>query len=173
MDGIADPHTLNALGNDIAQIPQQTPHHDPGKSDEAGKPDEADRVFRHAVALEEQGELAGAVAAYQRADQLGHRTAASYLGVLLEQHGDRAAAEACYRRADERGDAVGAFNLAVLLGEQGDHLGAVEAYERAHQLGYGVIADRARLAALDLTRRGAGGKRGGHDLVADHKERER
>jgi peptidoglycan hydrolase-like protein with peptidoglycan-binding domain len=173
MDGIADSHTLNALGNDIAQIPQQTPHQDPGKSDEAGKPDEADRVFRHAVALEEQGELAGAVAAYQRADQLGHGTAASNLGVLLEQHGDRAAAEACFRRADQRGDAVGAFNLALLLGEQGDHLGAVEAYQRAHQLGYGVIADMARLAALDLTRQIAGGKRGGHDLVADHKERER
>ncbi|MGZ6569372.1 MAG: peptidoglycan-binding domain-containing protein, partial [Solirubrobacteraceae bacterium] len=109
MDGIADSHTLNALGNDIAQIPQQTPHQDPGKSDEAGKPDEADRVFRHAVALEEQGELAGAMAAYQR----------------------------------------------------------------AHQLGYGVIADRARLAALDPTRQIAGGKRGGHDVVADHKERER
>ena len=109
MDGIADSHTLNALGNDIAQIPQQTPHQDPGKSDEAGKPDEADRVFRHAVALEEQGELAG----------------------------------------------------------------AMEAYQRAHQLGYGVIADRARLAALDLTRQIAGGKRGGHDVVADHKERER
>jgi peptidoglycan hydrolase-like protein with peptidoglycan-binding domain len=105
-----------------------------------GQSDEADRLFRRALALEEKGELSGAVAAYQRADQLGHRTAASNLGVLFEQHGDPATAEACYRRAAQRGDADGAFNLALLLGERGDHLGALEAYERADELGHGTAA---------------------------------
>jgi peptidoglycan hydrolase-like protein with peptidoglycan-binding domain/Flp pilus assembly protein TadD len=198
-----------------------------GKPDQEGQPDDADRLFRHALALEEEGELSGAVAAYQRADQLGHGTAASNLGVLLEQHGDAAAAEACYRRANQRGDADGSFNLALLLGERGDHMGGLEAYERADELGHptaasnlgvllgehgdlaaaeacfrradqrgdahgafnlavllgqqgdragaleayqravqlgnGAIADRARTAALDLTRLSAAGKGGGHD----------
>jgi peptidoglycan hydrolase-like protein with peptidoglycan-binding domain len=159
--------------SDPAEAIDAPPHPTTTPNPEPGAPDEADRFFRHALALEEQEELAGAVAAYQRADQLGHGAAAANLGVLLGEHGDLTAAEACFRRANERGDAHGAFNLAVLLGEQGNHLRAAEAYQRAHQLGYGTSAVRARLAALDLTRQIAGGKRGGHDLVADHKERER
>jgi peptidoglycan hydrolase-like protein with peptidoglycan-binding domain len=111
-----------------------------GRSNHTRVAEEADRVFRQALALEEAGELARAVAAYRRADELGHATAPSNLGVLLEQHGDRAGAEACYRRADERGDPDGAFNLALLLGEQGDHMGALEAYRRADQLGHGTAA---------------------------------
>jgi peptidoglycan hydrolase-like protein with peptidoglycan-binding domain len=102
--------------------------------------EEADRVFRQALALEEARELTGAVAAYRRADELGHATAPSNLGVLLEQHGDAVGAEASYRRADQRGDPDGAFNLGLLLGEQGDYVGALAAYERADRRGHGTAA---------------------------------
>ncbi|MBV9004013.1 MAG: peptidoglycan-binding protein [Solirubrobacterales bacterium] len=111
-----------------------------GESNHTEIAEEADRVFKQALVLEEAGELTRAVAAYRRADELGHATAPSNLGVLLEQHGDRAGAEACYRRADDRGDPDGAFNLALLLGEQGDHTGALDAYGRADQLGHGTAA---------------------------------
>lgn len=111
--------------------------HEPNHSRVA---EQADRIFSEALALEEAGELTRAVAAYRRADELGHATAPSNLGVLLEQHGDRAGAEACYRRADERGDPDGAFNLGLLLGEQGDHAGALDAYGRADQLGHATAA---------------------------------
>jgi TPR repeat protein len=46
--------------------------------------------------------MAGAEAAYRRADQRGDATGAFNLGSLLERH-DPAAAEAAYRRAAERG----------------------------------------------------------------------
>ena len=104
------------------------------------EPDDAGRVFRHALLLEEHGDEMGAVAAYRRADRLGHDAAAVHLGVLLEQHGDTAAAEAAYRRAAQRGDADGAFNLAILLEEQGNPTEAVGAYRRADGLGHGAAA---------------------------------
>ena len=141
--------------------PAITPSPDPGA------PDDADGAFTHALLLEEHGDEMGAMAAYQRADGLGHGAAAANLGVLLEQHGDLAAAEASYRRADQRGDANGAFNLAILLEEQGDQIGALRAYQRAEQLGHPEIADMARAAALDLKRQAesptAVGNGDGHD----------
>jgi peptidoglycan hydrolase-like protein with peptidoglycan-binding domain len=114
--------------------PTNTPNPDPGE------PDDADRAFRHAILLEQRGDQIGAMAAYRRADRLGHGAAASNLGVLLEQHGDRAAAEASYRRADQRGEANGAFNVGVLLEERGELAGAVAAYQRADRLGHGAAA---------------------------------
>ena len=65
------------------------------------------------------------MAAYRRADGLGHGAAVTNLGVLLAQQASIAGAEDCFRRADQRGDANGAFNLAVLLEEQGDEIGAM------------------------------------------------
>ena len=114
--------------------PAITPSPDPGA------PDDADGAFTHALLLEEHGDEMGAMAAYQRADGLGHGAAAANLGVLLEQHGDLAAAEASYRRADQRGDANGAFNLAVLLEEQGDQMRAMAVYQRADRLGHAAAA---------------------------------
>jgi peptidoglycan hydrolase-like protein with peptidoglycan-binding domain len=171
MDGIADPHTLNALRKDIEQIPTlnqtTTPASAITPSPDPGGPDDADGAFTHALLLEEHGDEMGAMAAYQRADGLGHGAAATNLGVLLEQHGDRTAAEASYRRADQRGDANGAFNLAILLEEQGNHIGALRAYQRVEQLGHPEIADMARAAALDLRRQSespiAVGQGAGHD----------
>jgi peptidoglycan hydrolase-like protein with peptidoglycan-binding domain len=144
MHGIADPHTLNALRKDIEQIPTPNQTTTPASaitpSPDPGGPDDADGAFTHALLLEEHGDEMGAMAAYQRADGLGHGAAAANLGVLLERHGDRTAAEASYRRADQRGDANGAFNLAILLEEQDDRMGAMAAYQRADGLGHGAAA---------------------------------
>jgi peptidoglycan hydrolase-like protein with peptidoglycan-binding domain len=107
-------------------------------------------AFNLGLLLEERGDLAGAEAAYRRADQRGHGAAASNLGVLLEERGAPAEAEAAYRRADQRGDATAAFNLGVLLEERGDPAGAEAAYRRADQRGNEEVANLARAALLDL-----------------------
>ncbi len=106
---------------------------------------EADQAFSLGVSLEERGELAGAIAAYERADRLGHGPAASNLGLLLEAQGDRAGAVAAYRRAEQRGDAYGAFNLGVSLEEEGELAGAIAAYQRADRLGHGPAASNLGL----------------------------
>ena len=58
------------------------------------------------ILLEDRGDVAGAEAAYRRADARGDPTGASHLGALLEVHGDVPGAVAAYHRADERGDAT-------------------------------------------------------------------
>jgi len=121
---------------DVIAHPDQTT----APNADSGPPDDADSAFRHAVLLEEHGDQKGAMAAYERADGLGHAAAAANLGVLLEQQGDRTAAEAAYRRADQRGSANGTFNLATLLEEEGDLAGAMAAYERADRVGHGTAA---------------------------------
>ncbi len=108
--------------------------------DDRGEPEGAERAFECGLMREEHGDLTGAMAAYERADRLGHAAAAANLGVLLEQRGERAAAEACYRRADQRGDANGSFNLAVLLEERNELTKAMTAYKRADRLGHGAAA---------------------------------
>jgi Flp pilus assembly protein TadD len=55
------------------------------------------------VLLEQRGDLAGAEAAYRRADQRGDATGAFNLGGLLADQGNVDEAEAAYRRAYERG----------------------------------------------------------------------
>jgi peptidoglycan hydrolase-like protein with peptidoglycan-binding domain len=109
-----------------------------------------ERAFSYALLLEKHGDEQGAIAAYERADRLGHPAAATNLGVLLEHQGQHPAAEAAYRRAEQRGDAHGAFNLAVLLEARGDHEGAKHAYERAEALGHPEIAQMARAAEAQL-----------------------
>jgi peptidoglycan hydrolase-like protein with peptidoglycan-binding domain len=112
---------------------------------------DADDAFRLGVLFEEQDDLAAAMAAYRKADQVGHAAAASNLGVLLERSGDLAGAEAAYRRADERGDRNGAFNLAMLLEEHNDLTGAEAAYRRADDQAHAAAA--SNLGVL-LERRG-------------------
>ena len=90
-----------------------------------------ERAFSYALLLEKHGDEQGAIAAYERADRLGHPAAATNLGILLEHQGQHAAAEAAYRRAEQRGDPDGAFNLALLLGERGEHTAALHAFQRA------------------------------------------
>ena len=163
----SDPADATVVHPNLTPNQTTTPASAITPSPDPGGPDDADGAFTHALLLEKHGDEMGAMAAYQRADGLGHGAAAVNLGVLLEQHGDRTAAEASYRRADQRGDASGAFNLAILLEEQGDHIGALRAYQRAEQLGHPEIADMARAAALDLRRQSespiAVGQGGGHD----------
>jgi peptidoglycan hydrolase-like protein with peptidoglycan-binding domain/tetratricopeptide (TPR) repeat protein len=101
---------------------------------------DADGAFNLGVLLEGQGDIAGALDAYQHADESGHGPAACNLGVLLEEQGDIAVAEAAYRRAAQHGDANGAFNLGVLLEGQGDIAGALDAYQRADECGHGPAA---------------------------------
>ena len=98
--------------------------------------DDSDRAFAHAAWLSEHGDQAGAVTAYERADELGHVGAAVNLGVLSEELGDVASADQWYRRADQVGDPNGSFNLAVLLWEQGRADEAKAAFERADRLGH-------------------------------------
>jgi peptidoglycan hydrolase-like protein with peptidoglycan-binding domain len=97
-------------------------------------------AFAQGLAHEQDSDVAGAEAAYRRADQRGHAAAASNLGVLLEERGDLRGAEAAYRRADERGDPNGAFNRGVLLERQRDVSGAEAAYRRADQRGHAAAA---------------------------------
>jgi peptidoglycan hydrolase-like protein with peptidoglycan-binding domain/tetratricopeptide (TPR) repeat protein len=97
-------------------------------------------AYNLGVLLEQHDDRQGAIAAYERADRLGHPAAATNLGVLLEQQGQLAAAQAAYQRAGQRGDADGAFNLALLLGEHGEHQAALRAYQRADRLGHPAAA---------------------------------
>jgi peptidoglycan hydrolase-like protein with peptidoglycan-binding domain/TPR repeat protein len=101
---------------------------------------EAAGAFDLGLLLEAQGDLIDARAAYARADERGHGTAAARLGRLLEEEGALSEAEAAYRRADQRGDPDGAFNLGVLL-EERDVLGdAAAAYRRAADRGHDAAA---------------------------------
>jgi virulence factor Mce-like protein len=81
----------------------------------------------------EQGDLEQAEEAYREADEAGHPTAATNLGVLAERRGDLSGAEEAYRRADERGDGPGAFRLGMLLSSRGDWKQANEAWSRAEE----------------------------------------
>jgi tetratricopeptide (TPR) repeat protein len=111
--------------------------------------------FDLGVLLEQRGDVDGAIAAFQGADELGHSGAASSLGLLLEQRGEVDGALGAYRRADERGDAAGAFNLGGLLADSGDLAGAEAAYWRASERSDGEIADEARSALGKLHERPA------------------
>jgi tetratricopeptide (TPR) repeat protein len=156
---VAPPHQSNSA---IAGSP------DGRASETLERPAAPGAAFRLGVLLEEQNDLAGAEAAYRRADLQGHAAAASNLGVLLERRGDLRSAKAAYRRADERGDPNGAFNLAVLLEEQNELTAAQAAYRRADQRGPAEVANAARAALLSL-REGSGGvhDRNGGDQDVD------
>jgi O-antigen/teichoic acid export membrane protein/tetratricopeptide (TPR) repeat protein len=90
--------------------------------------------------LEQLGDLAGARAAYLRADENGHADAAWRLAKLLEQQSDPAGAEAAFRRAARRGHAGAASDYGVLLAERGDLAGAEEAFQRADDRGDAIGA---------------------------------
>jgi len=105
----------------------------PAPTDTAQRRHEAEHVFARALGLEREGDRRAAIAAYQHADRLGHRSAACNLGVLLEQHGDQAGAERYYRRSERLGDPNGTFNLALLLERKGDWKAAIDAYQKAER----------------------------------------
>ena len=109
--------------------------------------------------LEELGDLAGAEAAYRRADERGESVGAMNLGALLEEHGDLAGAEAAYRRADELGHADGARCLAALLEQRGDLAGA-RALPTAQSAG-ATSADGRRAGSYSLASLGPAIERSG------------
>ncbi len=101
--------------------------------------------------LAEQGNAAGALAAYQRAIESGHAeaapTAAVKLGSLLAERGIPGGARAAYQRAIDSGHANYApaawVNLGLLLAEQGDVAGAGSAFQRAIDSGHAAHAPAA------------------------------
>lgn len=123
--------------------------------DAAGALANINETFNLGVLLQQRNDLAGAEAAYRRADERGHAGAASNLGVVLEAQGDGTGAEAAYRRAAQRGAADGAFNLGVLLEERDDLASAEAAYRRAAECGDSGVAQLAQTALLDLARQGS------------------
>ena len=72
-------------------------------------------AFNLGVILHQQGDTAGALAAYERAEQRGDPDAAFNLGVLQYEAGDFDGAEASWRRAVEHGHTRAAANLEFLL----------------------------------------------------------
>ena len=144
-----DRDTAAAVSNGGDQRESATTEEIVGRVDQH---DDVDASFNHGLILEDQGDVDGAIAAYEGADEQGHAASASNLGVLLEERGATAAAEAAYRRADERGDATGAFNHGVLLEERGGVAEAEAAYRRADERGHAAAA--SNLGVL-LEQRGA------------------
>ena len=99
-------------------------------------PHAAAGVFRLGLLLANNGHLAGAEDAFERADEQGHPPATCELGILRALEGDHEAAKDAFRRADERGHPAAAFNLGLLLAEEGDRLAAKEALGRAVERGH-------------------------------------
>jgi tetratricopeptide (TPR) repeat protein len=105
--------------------------------------------------LEEQGDVPGAKAAYQKVIDSGHAdlapVAAANLGMLLAKQGDVPGAKAAYQKAIDSGHAtavpLGATGLGMLLTEQGDMPGAKAAYQKVIDSGH---ADLAPVAAGGL-----------------------
>ncbi len=107
--------------------------------------------------LWEQGDLAGARAAYQqvidRGDTEWAPQVAVNLGMLLMKQGDLEGAKAAYQRAIDSGHAeaapIAAGILGVLLQEQGDVVGAKVAWQQAIDSGH---VKWAPIAAVNLER---------------------
>jgi TPR repeat protein len=77
-------------------------------------------AFNLGVMLHEQGDVAGAMAAYERAERRGDPDAAFNLGVLLYETGDLEGAEASWRRSVEHGHTRAAANLEFLIRRRHD-----------------------------------------------------
>jgi peptidoglycan hydrolase-like protein with peptidoglycan-binding domain len=149
--GSGDPGDVDVVG----RSPTRRRNGKRKAGDAGGALTNINEAFNLGVLLQQRDDLAGAEAAYRRADERGHAGAASNLGVLLEAQGDGTGAEAAYRRAAERGAANGAFNLGVLLEERDDFASAEAAYRRATECGDSDVAQLAQTALLDLARQGS------------------
>jgi TPR repeat protein len=131
-----------------------------------------DQILEQGRVLAARHDLEGAIAAYRRADALGHQDAAWRLGLALHELGDSAQGKRWLTIADERGHPEGSYNLGVFLAEvEGNTTEAIAAYRRADERGHpggatnlGVLLLQAgdRPAGLDAIRRGYAG----HDINA-------
>lgn len=117
------------------------------QADEAG---DAAAARQLGALLEEQGDLDGAEAAYERAAGRGDVAALGKLAILIDIHrDDPGGAEAAYRRADEAGSVDGAGNLGRILKERGDLRGAEAAFKRCVDRGsVRALTDYAGLLSM-------------------------
>jgi len=130
-------------------LPPEVPKSEPSEPGE--------KVFNLGNLLHQQGDIAGARAAYQQAIDSGDHEwapkAVTNLGVLLAEQGDPDGARVAFQRAIDSGHADqaqrAAGNLGLLLAEQGDPDGARAAYQRAIDSDH---TDHARKAAINLRR---------------------
>lgn len=142
-----------------------------------GHPDDAAEANNLGLQLAEQGNLAGARAAYQLAIDSGHAEwapmAALNLGLLLDAQGDVPGARGAYERVIDSGHGkwapIAAVNLGTLLAEQGDLAGAQDAYQRAID---SDDADQRPTAAVNLgllfaQQENIYGARGAYQLAID------
>ena len=98
-------------------------------------PRDAFEWFDEALDLEENGDVDGAIKAYQQTVALDSQNVAAWInwGRLLHGRGDKGEAEVVYLRAIEQcgPDSVLMFNLGVLLEDLGRTQAALEAYQAA------------------------------------------
>jgi tetratricopeptide (TPR) repeat protein len=85
---------------------------------------------------ERDGDVAGAIEAYERGVHLGSASAAFNLGIIYERQGDLGKAVAAYDRSDLEGHAKAPCALGELLSKQGDAKGAEAAYRRSAARGH-------------------------------------
>ncbi len=99
------------------------------------------------IALEENGEIDEAEAAFARAGDRGDVAALAKLAILIDVHrSDPERAEAAYRRADEAGSVDGAGNVGRILKERGELHDAETAFRRCVERGsVRALADYAGL----------------------------
>jgi virulence factor Mce-like protein len=104
---------------------------------DGGRTPDADGTteFERGNELLAAGELEQAERAYREADEQGHATAASYLGLIAQSRGETGVALEAYERADERGDGLGALRLGLLLAGANEWDEARNAFARADERG--------------------------------------
>jgi tetratricopeptide (TPR) repeat protein len=83
----------------------------------------------------EHDDAPGAIAALERAQELGYPPASVHLGGLLRERGDLPGAERAWSRGAAAGDGQAAFSLGLLRKHGGDVDGAVEAWRMGRSLG--------------------------------------
>jgi len=101
-------------------------------ADRSGDPEGAREL---GLALKARGDVAGAEAAFRRADERGSASGSLALGLLLrDQRNDPQGAEAAFQRAEQRGHPKGALNLIDFYAARDESAAADRARERTIEL---------------------------------------